>query len=82
MLTRRQHVYLLMCLILVVLLVSSAAALRAHRAQAFGVAVLALAVFLLLALIWILLDLENPLKWMEALNKQIRHEHMRQYRKE
>jgi hypothetical protein len=56
--------------------------LRAHRAQASGVAVLALAVFLLLALIWILLDWENPLKWMEALNKQIRHEHMRQYREE
>jgi hypothetical protein len=66
-----------MCLVLCL-----AAALRAHRAQASGVAVLALAVFLLLALVWILLDWENPLKWMEALNKQIRHEHMRQYREE
>jgi len=46
------------------------------------VAVFALAVFLLLALIWILLDLESPLVWMEALNKQVRHEHMRTYRRE
>jgi len=36
--------------------------------------VLSLSVFLLLALLWVLLGLDSPLKWMEAINKQNRHE--------
>ena len=43
-------------------------------------AIAALAVVLLLSLVWVLMGWENPIKWMEQINKEQRHQHMMDHR--
>ena len=54
----------------------SEAVLSLYRKNASGMAIAALGVLLLITVIWILLELESPLAWMEHMNKENRHRDM------
>lgn len=54
-------------------LAQKVATLKAYRSEQSGLAVTALAVLLLLAVVWILLGWDSPLAWMEQINKENRH---------
>ena len=57
-------------------LAQKVAELKAYRSEQSGVALTALAVLMILAVLWILMGWENPLAWMERINKEQRHEAM------
>ena len=56
------------------------ALLKQYRRDQSDLAIAALAVVLLLSLVWVLMGWENPVKWMEQINKEQRHQHMMDHR--